>query len=77
MKVTAPKDLQGRIIQCTNRARLITDAIEMYAGYDGGGRTPSEESLKGLATITEELGDELAAIERAYVDEANATGGAR
>jgi hypothetical protein len=61
MKVTAPNDLQGRIIRCTNRARLITDALERYAGADGDGWTPSEETLKGLSQVADELCDELAA----------------
>jgi hypothetical protein len=67
MKVEAPRDLQGRLLRCQNRAQMIHEALEAFAHSDM--RRPSSEALDALGDCAEELADEIAAIEAAYVGE--------
>ncbi len=78
MKVDAPSDVQGRIIRCTHRAKLIADTLDAFAHTEV--KDPDRDSLTALGLVAEELADELGLIEQAYLGEANKpafAGGAR
>lgn len=48
MKVTAPDDLQGRLIACTNRVKLVRDTLTAFAERDS---SPERDSLDALSCV--------------------------
>jgi hypothetical protein len=75
MKVAYPKDLEGRLIRCNHRARLIAEALEAFTiegrALDAKHASVSPQALSALGDIADELGDEIAAIDQAYCNEHN------
>jgi hypothetical protein len=69
MKVDTPNDLQGRLIRCQERAKMIGFALEAIGHSDL--QDPDRDALEGFGAAALELADELRAIEEAYVDKAN------
>jgi hypothetical protein len=67
MKVHAPNDLQGRLIRCEQRAKMIGDGLEAIAHSDY--TEPDADALGGFAAAALELVDELKAIGEAYAAE--------
>jgi len=55
---------------------LISETLDAFAECDKNGRAIPEQACHGLAQVAEELGDELEAIEEAYIEDANAGAGA-
>jgi hypothetical protein len=72
MKVTAPNDLQGRMISAARRARTASAALLAMTHCVEDIRL-NPQAVQGIGDVLEELADELDAIELAYVHE----GGAR
>ena len=71
MKVTAPNDLQGRLIRAARRARTASvSLLTMTHCVEDFRLEPA--AVQGVGDMLEELADELDAIEQAYVQ-----GGAR
>jgi hypothetical protein len=69
LKVTAPNDLEGRLLACVERSTLIAETLENFSCTDA--ITPSTESYHALSLIAEELSDEIEAVRDAYVTESN------
>lgn len=70
MKVDAPNDLEGRMICCVHRAKLVAEALYVF-GHAAGDVEVSPEALKGLSLVAEELADELEALGDAHILESN------
>jgi hypothetical protein len=63
MKVTNPTDLDGRLIRVENRLRMLSESAAAHASAYGDCGPLSEESLSALATVLEEVADEVSAIQ--------------
>ena len=61
MKVEAPKDLQGRMYLCQQRAKMIGSALQAIANSEL--QAPDVDSLNALGAVALELCDELAGLE--------------
>jgi len=65
MKVTAPTDIEGRMLNCSDRLKFL--AFSLYAisrSYDDAG-PPQEPMLRSLSLSLEEIADEIEAIHNA------------
>lgn len=71
MKVTAPDDLDGRIINCIARVRMIQEALDGAVTAIGDVAALSEAALTGMRDTLEEIGDELVEIHQLGIAQAN------
>jgi hypothetical protein len=75
MNVTAPSDLQGRLIHAEQRARMIAESLQVFGQASRDLGPPSADALWAFGATAEEIADELRAINDAYG--AEDSGGAR
>ena len=71
MKVEFPDDLDGRMIHCAQRAKLIATTLQAWSVSQLD--APNLDALYALGSVAEELAEEIEAIQAA----ANAVENAR
>jgi hypothetical protein len=69
MKVEAPDDTGGRMLNCIARAQLIADTLTAFGSGDT--ITPRTDSLIALGAVADELADELETLQQMWAEESN------
>lgn len=67
----AAGDLDGRMILCEQRAKMIGQSLQALAHSDL--EATDEDTINAFGQLARELAEEIEAIRNAYIDRANAT----